>query len=330
MEIFRCKMSETFCSVPFENRRRFSLFDSIDLNSFELNAHNLTTLNIILDRYSHGDEKVTLCDDWNLNVLQSFAAFFHCLYRAHNGGRYAVVCGEESSQKWYSLLKQLTPMTTIGYFGSSKNRELIREIFGMSFHVIIITTDVLESDAEILKGFEINACILHNADVELPFARDFVICFRDDQPGLGAATVNTFASLLVNSKSGRNIIDRSLVNPIATIKRRTAAKMAMLATSRPVPQKVIGEYYIDCPLSHVQRQLIKKVAINYDISTGFLMMCHQIYRICNHPFLMMDANIERQMDSKEVSIKVEVFEVLLENLLAKATQHTSNTTFTSP
>lgn len=122
--------------------RSYSL-DEIPLNPIELNC-----LDYFLFSFIHGND-VKFSDDCGMKQLSIFTAFFHFLYKNGEFGPFLVVA--EDPMRWFDQFRSLEEMTVLLYTGSLQNRQRIRELEFVKFHILITTPAVVESDQRILS-----------------------------------------------------------------------------------------------------------------------------------------------------------------------------------
>ena len=289
-------------------------YDRYELNGVPLSDVELVLLNLLLDAWGRQSD-VRVKDDWRMNFLNAFGAFFHALYSNGNPGPFAIVCGEEDVEEWYAKMKTVMPLTAIVYNGSRESRQELRKLMFRdvwAFHVIVTTPEFLEKD-RFLEGLVASVCVLHNVEPQVKFKHGLKVYLVTDQTADSVAPLMELTSMLIG-REGRLLVTPDVVQKAALVKMKLHAEFGRRVVDQGVAVRV-REYWIYCPLTRVQRLLIRKIAVEADLDEGFLPLCHKMYRIVSHPFLLY--GIERKLNGLNyvaVSTKLQVFLVLIKQL----------------
>ena len=291
-------------------------YDGYELNGVALSGVEMVLLNLLLDAWGRQSD-VRVKDDWRMNFANAFGAFFHALYSSGNPGPFAIVCGEEDVEEWYAKMKTVMPLTAIVYNGGRESRQELRKLMFRdvwAFHVIVTTPEFLEKD-RFLEGLVASVCVLHNVEPEVKFKHGLKVYLVTDQTADSVAPLMELTSMLIG-REGRSILTPDVVQRAALVKMKLHSEFGKHVVDQDQGAVVkVREHWIDCPLTRVQRLLIRKIAVEADLDEGFLPLCHKMYRIVSHPFLLY--GIERKLNGLNyiaVSTKLQVFLVLMKQL----------------
>lgn len=281
----------------------------MDLDDIEINGFSdfqKTILNCLLNTYESYDE-IVLANDYSFDLRNVLLEFFKLLYdKVNNCGPFLIITNPSHIPIWNELLCKDPDLVSLVYDGTIENRKIIDEIDFtdgnfLKFNVIITSTDILQNVLTTLNKI------------------NFYISVNDHQAYLKNQPNAVFKINLQNDKKSvtKNILDLTDICLSSSEKELISSEdlMSILQqkqflqsyTNKESSLPKIQYYYINCPNSNIQKEIIKSLLMKYNGLT----LLNYVYNVSVHPYLLygMEAKLY-DFNCIEISTRLNVFYTL--------------------
>ncbi|OHT12350.1 hypothetical protein TRFO_17825 [Tritrichomonas foetus] len=309
--------------LNIQNIASYSLGDTV------LESYQVSTMNLLIRNFSKL-QSTDIVDRYNTPLITSCAAFIeYVLQNSEERGPILIVSPFNSISKWYNIFREIKCATTLSYTGTKEARQAAVEHDyscpkkKLKFHVLITTPDILSHDLEMLAEIKWRIAIFDEAkrlkDPQSKLAKVLQRYVIGTQVALMQSQTNIFClqkltDLLISSCTDK-FVSEDLKKAAQIARSRIQPKLLKRKNQMNDDKDTYSTYYIDCPLSAIQKKVLRKVihdAARFVQRKNFIPICQRILRICSHPFLLYSQEYTMQdVDFISSSTKLATLEELL-------------------
>lgn len=297
-----------FNSIPLDNYS----FGKIELDDFQL-----SNLNLIISKLSQTN-KMSFDDsfgiEWEFSLVGLIDYLFH---KIGDQGPFLII--SKNYQKWVDLISNIDGIIPVIYRGTPQERESIRnkQMFNpdntIKFNILICASDLSEIDYSAINKVFYQLSIFHNWKFK-------TVKYMPKSNKMIRYTQNYRNAFLYDLITIDNFTKESYYDdPIPERKQEKIENFENLLTYIPSEPllKSPQYYYIDCPLSKIQKVVLKKLI--FQSEPNFSSLCQVILRVCSHPFLVFGIeSLLGPVNYIESSTKLSVFSKLITDKLTDA------------